>query len=701
MFKRNKLLFIILIVLTAGGFLYSWLKSDKIDKPVKYIAFVGKFTDYEAAVKHQSPHNVVIEKILKYYLEEFNNDKFPFRIELKVFDNQKNADTSRKIYEQIAHDEEIMAVVDFTWGAHIKNCADLIKEHGIPVITINPDHNSLDFGGNALFMYNDDEIPFNMAAFIKKAEGLDEVDFIGEKDYPLHQVFLNVLEENDVSVRDTLLFEGASIRNPKDYGPVIRLIDNVYQQKKSMERKHIVFCLHNTIGDSLVSYIDQTYRNMTIIGPTFITNLTADGDYGVGNGNEMVIISRPKDAISKKLTKDLQKLREQHVVVDTLPSIEVFMKRGFDAVQIIKHAVQSNNGKSTIDRDYFRKYINSLAGEKVIGDQDLYVFNEYYASIRELTFGKIENGRMNTHRLQLNERQEVIPNLFFGIEIQDIFDLNVNENSFSADFYYWVKVDTADREVESYISFQNMKQSESERELVIEEIAGDILYRLYRVSGKFFVDYDLRNFPMDHQEIDIIIEILRPIDEVKISFDKESLVADKSVLEKFKVPGWDKLGYFITVNNMMTSSLRGDPKHKSGEMRKFKTFSFSLNVKRRSLSGFLEIILPLTVMSLISIGLLYTKDLSFMTMGEVSVGTFIGIIAFSISLSETTPDTSYLTKADLLFWLSFVVNFIGFMLVIVLNSIYDEITIKRINLTWVRLPLTILYPVALTLILIW
>ncbi|MFL5729568.1 MAG: hypothetical protein ACJ75J_08805, partial [Cytophagaceae bacterium] len=104
------------------------------------------------------------------------------------------------------------------------------------------------------------------------------------------------------------------------------------------------------------------------------------------------------------------------------------------------------------------------------------------------------------------------------------------------------------------------------------------------------------------------------------------------------------------------------------------------DVKRKFVTPMLEIILPAIMIGIISLTLLFMKDVSFENLGEVSIGIFMSIVAFSISYSASTPNSDDLTKADYLFWLTFMVVLLNFMVVVVLNAIFDTERIKTMNI---------------------
>src|SRR5690606_30874726 len=103
-------------------------------------------------------------------------------------------------------------------------------------------------------------------------------------------------------------------------------------------------------------------------------------------------------------------------------------------------------------------------------------------------------------------------------------------------FFYWIRMDTLFKKFESDIMFYNMKQSESHKDLLISHTEEQFLYKLYKVSGLFYNNYLLRDYPIDLQELKIQVDILKPADQFRISFDQQSYEQDSSVFERFRVP---------------------------------------------------------------------------------------------------------------------------------------------------------------------
>src|SRR6185312_4655901 len=158
----------------------------------------------------------------------------------------------------------------------------------------------------------------------------------------------------------------------------------------------------------------------------------------------------------------------------------------------------------------------------------------------------------------------------------------------------------------------------------LEKTENGMIYKLYKVSGLFHQDYDLKQYPFDRQEICISMEVMNPVDKLKIAFDQSAFQQDSTFLEKFKVRAWEKEKYLLTVDNRISSTMRGDPESTEDELKKYQVFSFRLFVKRTLAGPFLEILMPLMLIGMVAIALLFIKDLSFGNIGEVSAGTFLG-----------------------------------------------------------------------------
>lgn len=660
-------------------------------KQEKYVAYIGRYTDMNDATpqNQQTPNgfDVLHELALEKYLDEINVPNI--RLSLKTFDCRKSGVLSDSIYHEIAKDTNIVAVIDNTWGEHLKYCANTIKSFNIPVIAINADRNNLDFGKNVIFTGNNDHVPLDEISFLKKALKKNKINFISERDYPIHETFLKEFEKNGIEVANQILINGRNFTKD-DSMQMLSDIEDVFSNPQSHEN-YTIINTHGKIGTGILKFLDNNFTDLKLLGHSYIVDTDRIKSFGKGNHNDLILISTPTDAINKKLTLDVDELKLTNPENFKQINSSMFVKRCFEASKILESSLLANKTNKSITKHYIVDYFHSLEGEAINLKDDFYEFDSTLTMLPELYFVEYNAGKLSSCPLQLSMEREVIPNLFFGMEIVDIYNIDINTNSFTSDFYYWVKLDSTQKEAEKFIVFNNMKQNESSKELIIEKKKGSMIYKLYKVSGVFYVNFELQQYPFDRQEIFINAEILNPSNQVKVSFDEKTFAVDPSVIDNMKITEWEKEKFYVTVESTMSKGLHGDPDIAEEKLNRFKSIFYRLIVKRNPISPLLEIVLPLFLIGMVAISLLMIKDVSFENLGEVSIGVFITIVAFSISYSAATPNTDDLTRADLLFWTTFAVVLVVFLIVIITNSIYDKEEVVHIDLRKVGMLMGVIF----------
>ena len=180
--------------------LFSCTQSNNNRKPIRTIAYVGRFTDKNAEKQPDNRFDRMHEYTLKAYIDELNSKDNPVQFELKTFDCKRDSLESALVYQQIAADTSIVSVVDNTWGNHIIGAREIIKSNGIPIIAMNADHNFADFGTQAVFTGNNDYLPSEIISFTTKVLAKKEVVFISEEDYSLHNSFLQEFARKGIKV---------------------------------------------------------------------------------------------------------------------------------------------------------------------------------------------------------------------------------------------------------------------------------------------------------------------------------------------------------------------------------------------------------------------------------------------------------------------------------------------------------------------
>ena len=135
--------------------------------------------------------------------------------------------------------------------------------------------------------------------------------------------------------------------------------------------------------------------------------------------------------------------------------------------------------------------------------------------------------------------QEVTVGLY-GV---NAYDLDVAANTFYFSGYMWLRwsgnIDpTSTLEISNVVEEWGLILSPLTKDPDV--LANGDLVQQFKVSGRFFEAFDLRNYPLDRQELPLVIE--------SSTYTEDTLVfvpdpADSGLDSRFRVPGWDVTGF--------------------------------------------------------------------------------------------------------------------------------------------------------------
>lgn len=644
------------------------------------VAYVGRYIgldDADQTLIRSKNFNFLHTHILKKYLKG-HCKKEDYELELVIFDNHKSPDSTRAVYERISRDSTIVAVIDNSWGSELLAAQKTINASKIPVIAINGDMNGLNYG-SSLFTGNGDNQVNDIVKFIKKGLRVDTVNFVYEVDYSLTEKYFNAFVENQITVLNEFSTKTSKLIDA-DLEPskLKEVISNEYVT---------VINTHTEIGSYFIDFANANINKAKIVGHASIVG-SNEKLKPFQNNNEMIILSQSENAVPQTIAKEIIDFKRNFAELNSF-NTALFIRRCKDAWSILEKAIDK---KDNISKKAIAQNLEKFKSNDLNIGYDILSFDKQGSLIRENIFVQYDKTGEKAYSLQMNSDWQVIPNMSFGIEIIDLQDIDLSTNSFAADFYYWVTTDASFGDIEQFITFENIKPSESEIELVSEKTFGNLAYKLYKVSGVFFENYNEINYPFDNQEISIDIQVLNTAERLRVSFDNESF--DQKVSD-FSLKGWKQDGFYVTVDNTVTNRLKGNLDLGTKEINKFKNVSFRFNLSRSTLPGILQIILPLLFIGILSVALLYLKNLNFSNIGEPLAAVFLTIIAYSISLSDITPTGSVLTKTDYLFILT-LFTVVASFIVGLLHNTPNPIKISVVKIA--KYSLTIFYLVSFVLI---
>ena len=168
-----------------------------------------------------------------------------------------------------------------------------------------------------------------------------------------------------------------------------------------------------------------------------------------------------------------------------------------------------------------------------------------------------------------------------------------------------------------------------------------------RSSAILSSDFHIRSFPLDEQELTILIQ--PSISEVeRVNF----------VLAPF-VPFSDEKGAYSSLLQWDILKLDANIITILGYMNEpVNVIKFSIDIERRSNFYIWKVFLPLLLMVFLSWTVLWIDPKELSSQTQISVTTILTVIAFSFAISVTLPKVPYLTFIDAFFLLCYFFVFI-------------------------------------------
>jgi hypothetical protein len=636
------------VLLLIGLFSY-W---NMPHKTTYYIAYVGRY---------ETPYFDELQlKALKKDLAALNSQLRNAQFDIKPFTIRK-ADTifsSTDSYDAIATDQKIVVVIDNTWGVNLASVAKVIKDKGIPVISLNADRQNVDYQALVAFIGNDDYIPKKVAVFSQQILRDSKTIFVAEDEssFPSTASF-----KSELPGIDPVLVPSSNVDDEQRNRLFATLDEKLRESASADHRTTLIVNTHSLWGNTIIDQVHTQYKNVDILGGPYITSRMIN-DIKMDRGNSLIVFTESSDAITNLVRLGVDDVRRNYPELSSSVNTELYVGRCLNAVAIIEHVVLASE-KQKLSKEIFASAFKNMANESFAknNNKELYSFDGQLELADHRTFEQYFNGKVSSYPRQLNSQNQTIPNVHVGFEDIDISSIDTNNRSFHADFKYRLE-DATDLEVSDYFTFGN--QIRLEQKELPRSADGD---RLFVVSGDFRMDPNLERYPLDSQEATIELDAKFPPDNLRVSFDREKYRDISEQLQVVNADGWEKGDSNVTLDDKIIAR----PVAGNGASRKlesFETVNIRNVVQRKPLEPFLTVILPLLMMGLASVMLMYLRDSSISHVGHICVGIFVAIATYRISVALVIPNLGGLSIVNKLFVGTFFTIFLIFVKVIVLNS---------------------------------
>lgn len=212
-----------------------------------------------------------------------------------------------------------------------------------------------------------------------------------------------------------------------------------------------------------------------------------------------------------------------------------------------------------------------------------------------------------------------------GIWLVNVEKVDLSANSYKLDFYLWFRFNSSEISADNVANFEFVNGAPSM--YVVSREEG---YLEYRVRGDFIKTFDFRQYPFETHKLAVELEH-KNLDVSSLVFREDPA---SKIDETVNVAGW-------SVGDFETAVVE----HSYGE-ETYSRFVFSITLGRPILSAFVKSVLPITVITTISLLAFFISPQNFSQRIGLGVTTLLSATAFHLSLLSGIPPTGYLTLAD-------------------------------------------------------
>ena len=251
----------------------------------------------------------------------------------------------------------------------------------------------------------------------------------------------------------------------------------------------------------------------------------------------------------------------------------------------------------------------------------------------------------------------------FGAYINQVRDVDLKSQSFSADVYVWFKwkdqAISPDETFEFMNTFDASSSTLKKSFVKIQKLPNGENYQVIRYQGRFSSDISLRSYPFDRQTLKIIIED-NALTTTNLTYVASQ--SDVSVNKDLALPGYEISIPRITIVNQKYPTDFGYPT--SGAQDIYSRVVVSFDITRPFLPYLLKLIFPIFLVVMIA-GLAFwiTTEEVEARVGMV-VTALLTLVALQITTNSNLPEVEYLMLIDLLYNISF-----AFVLVVMIDVV--------------------------------
>ncbi len=262
--------------------------------------------------------------------------------------------------------------------------------------------------------------------------------------------------------------------------------------------------------------------------------------------------------------------------------------------------------------------------------------------------------------------------VYFGIDINEVGNLNTSTGNYDLDFYIWFRYrgDLNLRKIE----FSNAITPVNLNNPIWERERNGMTIATFKVRGTFHGEFQFGDYPFDRQHITLVVrhqdrnsESMRFVADrlgMQLAGEEASLLAKIEQEEAFKTAqGWQVLDAQIYQDLIRTASTLGETRFFQGETEvNFSRMVLSLEIGRHLTSYSSTILLPMTILFVIGLLLFAVpiRELPPRLSGGILVLVTVSLLR--ARLSNDLPNIGYLVAIDYIFFALQIIMLFGIII---------------------------------------
>lgn len=259
--------------------------------------------------------------------------------------------------------------------------------------------------------------------------------------------------------------------------------------------------------------------------------------------------------------------------------------------------------------------------------------------------------------------------VIIGFYAVDIYDLSIKSNTYHMTAYIWLRW-SGDIDPIKSLGFTNLVEDWSfTKKLILE--SPDILpdgskYQLMRIEGRFFQPFDLRNYPLDKQKLELFLEhTTTPYNEIVYLPDPSDTGYDEGLL----VPGWKIIGLDA---NSYIHDYGSNFNVGNSEVLKYSVIKFSFELERHINFFIWKLILPLMIVMMTNWLALILKPTMIEVRTAMPSTALLTTVFMQQAALDAIPECPTLVLIDKIYVISYIFIILTLLQIIWVNTHIDH-----------------------------